>query len=327
MAEPRPSLATPASSIPIPNTQRLQIPSAAQPLQIYWPRAIVVIVIHLLALTALAPWFFSWTGVALVIVGRQMFGMLGITLCYHRLLTHRSLATPKWFERVLATLGLCCLQDTPARWVAVHRMHHQHSDKQDDPHSPAAGFLWGHIGWLLYMNRDHLSLAFRDRYAHDILRDPYYFWLERGYNGLLVYVLHVIPYFLIGLVVGWTSLGGFQAGVQFGLSLLVWGVLVRTVVIWHGTWAVNSLTHMAGYRNYETREGSYNNWFVALVTYGEGWHNNHHAQPRCANNQHRWWEFDWTFRVIRLLQTLGLAKEVVELTAGSANDEHSNREQ
>lgn len=248
----------------------------------------------------------------MVLIGHHLFGMMGITLCYHRLLTHRSLKTPKWFERTLATLGVCCLQDTPARWVAIHRLHHQQSDKQDDPHSPGAGFLWSHVGWLLYENRDHLTISSCDRYAHDILRDPYYRWLEKGINGLLIYMLHASVFFAIGFGVGYQE--SFNAGIQFGLSLVVWGVLVRTVVVWHGTWAVNSLTHVAGYRNYETREDSRNNWLVALLSHGEGWHNNHHAQPRCANNRHRWWEFDLTFQVIRFLKLVGLADEVVPVS-------------
>ena len=296
------------------------MPAAAQPLQIYWARTAVVISIHLLALAALVPWLFSWTGLILVFVGHHLFGMLGIALGYHRLLTHRALTSPKWFERLLATLGVCCLQDTPARWVATHRMHHQHSDKQDDPHSPAAGFLWGHVGWLVFENRDHLSLANLDRYAHDVLRDRYYLWLERGVNAILIYILHATVFFLIGLSIGWVSFGNFLEGLQFGLSVVVWGVLVRTVVVWHGTWAINSITHISGYRNYETREHSRNNWIVALLSHGEGWHNNHHAKPRCANNGHKWWEFDLTYWVICLLQTVGLAQQVVGLKEGPPDD-------
>ena len=320
MAEPRPRVAAPLSSSRTPRAQTLDKPSATQPLRVYWGRFAVVVSIHLLALAALIPWLFSWTGVILVLVGHHVFGMLGIAIGYHRLLTHSAFKTPKWFERLLATLGVCCLQDTPVRWAATHRMHHQYSDQQDDPHTPDAGFLWGHVGWLLFENRDHHSLASCDRYAHDLLRDPYYFWLERGANSLLVYILHAIPFFLIGLAVGWTSFGGLSAGIQFGLSLLVWGVLVRTVVVWHGTWAVNSVTHVSGYRNYETREHSRNNPIVALLSHGEGWHNNHHEKPRCANNGHKWWEFDLAFQVIRLLRVIGLAKQVVVLTPDPADD-------
>jgi fatty-acid desaturase len=303
-----------------PCDQPPERPVGTQPLRINGLRSASIIAIHVLALAAFVPWLFSWTGLILVLIGHHAFGMLGITLGYHRLLTHGALKCPKWFERLLATLGVCCLQDTPARWVAIHRMHHQHSDKQNDPHSPAAGFFWGHVGWLLYQNRDHLSLTNCDRYANDILRDPYYFWLERGINAVLLYVLHAIAFFVIGLGIGWTSSGGLVEGLRFGLSLVVWGVVVRTVVVWHVTWAVNSFTHVSGYQNYETREHSHNNWIVALLSHGEGWHNNHHAKPRCANNGHRWWEFDLTFQTIRLLQAVGLATQVVSLVADRTDD-------
>lgn len=303
---------------------KFEIPTAAQPARIYWGRATVLVSIHLLALAALSPYAFSWTGLMLVLVGHHLFGMLGVTLGYHRLLTHRSLQTPKWLERSLATLGVCCLQDTPARWVAIHRMHHQYSDCRDDPHTPAAGFLWGHFGWLFYQNQGHHTLSKCDRYAHDVLCDPYYFWLERGVNAFLVYATHAVMFFLVGFGIGWNH-GGSAAGLQFGLSLFVWGVIVRTVVVWHGTWAVNSITHVFGYRNYRTREDSRNNWIVALLSHGEGWHNNHHAQPRCANNRHKWWEFDLTFQVIRVMQMLGLAANVVVRKATPAEKTATSR--
>jgi len=297
----------------IERREKLPKPASALPLRLNKRRALVLAGIHLLALIALSPWLFSWTGLVLVLIGHHLFGMLGISLCYHRLLTHRSFVAPKWFERTLATLGVCCFQDTPARWVAIHRKHHQESDKQPDPHTPLAGFVWSHFGWLLYKNRDHHSISDCDRYAHDVLRDPYYLWLERGNNGLIVYVLHALVFFLVGFATAmWTSGGDVMAGIQFGSSLFIWGVIVRTVFVWHGTWAVNSLTHVSGYRNYETREDSRNNWFVALLSHGEGWHNNHHAKPRCANNRHRWWEFDLTYQTIRLFCLLGLAHKVVE---------------
>ncbi len=307
-------------SLSLPRLQHevMERPAASQPLRINWARTVVIVLVHVLTLLAFLPWLFSWAGVALVFVGHHLFGMLGINVCYHRLLTHRSFKSPLWFERLLATLGVCCLQDTPARWVAIHRMHHQHSDKQDDPHSPKVGFLWGHIGWLLYVNHDHLTISNCDRHARDVLRDPYYFWLERGLNGLLVYVAHAALFGLTGLVLGWMSTGSEIAALQFALSLIVWGVFLRTVLVWHGTWAVNSITHLAGYRNYETREDSRNHWLVALLSHGEGWHNNHHAQPRSANNGHKWWELDLTFQTIRLLNVVGLAEQLVVLTSAPA---------
>ena len=292
-----------ASGIPLPDEVR---PVHVLPLYV-----IGIVGTHVLALAAFVPWLFSWTGVALVVAGMYVFGMAGVTLGYHRLLTHRGFTCPLWLERTFATLGVCCLQDTPARWVAIHRLHHQHSDKQPDPHSPLVNFFWGHVGWVLVEHHEHSKVTVFERYARDLLRDPYYLWLERRLNWLRVYVAHTLVFFLAGLAWGWGTTGEYLAGLQFGLSLLLWGVVVRTVVVWHCTWSVNSLSHIWGYRNHETGDQSRNNWLVALMTSGEGWHNNHHAEQRCAAAGHKWWEFDVTWGFIRLLETVGLAKNVI----------------
>jgi sn-1 stearoyl-lipid 9-desaturase len=265
---------------------------------------------HLLALLAFVPWFFSWTGVVLLLIGDFVFGVLGINLCYHRLLTHRGFRCPKWFEHLLAVLGFCCLQDTPARWVAVHRRHHQHADEAPDPHSPLAGFVWGHLGWIVIENTDLNRLGIYERYARDLLRDPFYKRLERGPWQIWIVLLSWAVFFFGGfgasLLIGGTAMDS----VQFGLSLLLWGVILRTVVVWHQTWAVNSVTHLWGYRSYETDEASRNNVFVGIISNGEGWHNNHHADPRSAKHGHRWWELDTTYLAIRLLALVGLARDV-----------------
>lgn len=289
----------------------LPTPESTQPPQIMWTHAAVVVTTHLLAMLAVLPWCFSWTGVVLMLVGHHVFGCLGMTLGYHRLLTHRGFTCPLWLERVFALLGTCCLQDSPARWVAVHRQHHQHSDEQTDPHSPLVTFLWGHMGWLFVDNREHNRVMFLDRYARDLLQDPFYMTLERNKVWLLVYAAHAVPFFLGGLGYGWATTGDWLAGVQFGTSCLVWGVFLRTVCVWHFTWSVNSLGHLFGYRNYETDDKSTNNWLVAILADGEGWHNNHHAEPRAAAHGHRWWEFDPTFAVIRALEAIGLVQNVV----------------
>jgi stearoyl-CoA desaturase (delta-9 desaturase) len=155
------------------------------------------------------------------------------------------------------------------------------------------------------------KISMYERYARDILRDPFYLRLEKRLLWVWVYLVHAVLFFLAGLGIGWWLTGEYMDGVQFGLSLLVWGVFVRTVVVWHITWSVNSITHMWGYRNYETGENSRNNWFVALVSNGEGWHNNHHADQRSAAHGHRWWEFDVTYITIRMLRLIGLARDVV----------------
>jgi stearoyl-CoA desaturase (delta-9 desaturase) len=289
---------------------RLPLPAAVDRHRIVWSYAVTVGVYHALALLALLPWFFSWTGVGLAIGGIYVFGSLGINLCYHRILTHRGLVCPKWLEHGFAILGVCSMQDTPARWVAVHRRHHEHADRQDDPHSPLVSFIWGHTGWMLVKNRDLTGLGIYDRYAKDVLRDPFYRRLERTLLYPVIVVASWAIFFLAGFAAGLAVGDSASSAVRFGASLLIWGVFVRTVVVWHITWSVNSLAHLWGYQNYATGEYSRNNWLVALLTMGEGWHNNHHADPRSARHGHRWWEVDPIYLFVTVLEAAGLAHDV-----------------
>jgi fatty-acid desaturase len=286
-------------------------PKTTEPIQIYWMYAIPLALIHILALLALIPSLFSWTGLVLAVLGHLTFGMLGITIGYHRLLTHQGFVCPKWLEHFLALLGICCLQDSPARWVAIHRLHHRDSDERPDPHSPLVNFFWGHVGWLLVKNRDHRDINCYERYVRDLLRDPFYLRLEKHALWLLIYITHAVLFFAAGFLYGWLTRDSLSYGLWFGTSLFVWGVVVRTVFVLNGTWAVNSLSHLWGYRNYATPDNSRNNWLVALLSHGEGWHNNHHQDQRAASHGHRWWEFDMSWWVIWLLERMGLAKEVV----------------
>lgn len=278
--------------------------------KLFYSNAATIVILHLLALPALSPALFSWTGVALVFLGSYVFGGLGINIGYHRLLTHRGFRCPKWLERTFAVLGVCSLQDSPTRWVAVHRMHHQHADKPLDPHSPTVSFFWGYIGWLLFKNRQIRKRSTLDRYAKDIMHDPFYMWLYRHRMWLFVYVAHAVLFLALGCLAGWLTTRNAAAAFQFGLSVLVWGVFVRTVYFWQVTWVAQGATHSWGYRNYETGDNSRNNWIMALFTYGEGWHNNHHAQPRSACNHHRWWEIDLMYATILLLRAVGLVTEI-----------------
>ncbi len=300
--------AGPCDHAPVGTEPSIEI-SATRPLlataslQFHWPYAITIGAIHLLALLAVAPSLFSWAGVITMAVGVHIYGDLGINLCYHRLLTHRSLKTPKWLERTLVFFTLGCLEDTPAKWATVHRYHHQHADAARDPHSPLVAFLWAHVGWLLFRNPDTWNSSTMQKYARDILEDPVYMRLEKiPWLVLPIYLAHALVFFAIGFAFG---------GLPLALSLLVWGVFVRTVIVWHLSWAVNSFTHVFGYRNYETDDVSRNNAIVAILTSGEGWHNNHHHDQRCATTQLRWWEFDLTYYTILLLERLGLASDVV----------------
>jgi fatty-acid desaturase len=299
-----------------PSAPRLPLPEAVDRRRIVWPYAITVGLYHLLAALALLPFLFSWTGVMLMVLGLYVFGSLGINLCYHRLLTHRGLVCPKWLEHGFAILAVCCMQDTPARWVAVHRRHHEQADRQDDPHSPLVDFFWGHVGWMLVENRDLVRLGIYDRYAKDILRDKFYRDLERTLLYPAILFGSWLVFFLGGFSASLIAGGTWAEAAQFGASLLVWGVFVRTVVVWHITWSVNSAAHLWGYRSYETGEQSRNNWFVALISNGEGWHNNHHADPRSARHGHRRWEIDVVFATVVVLEALGLARNVCRPSPG-----------
>ena len=162
----------------------------------------------------------------------------------------------------------------------------------------------------MFLNREFLNVYDYQRFTRDILRDPFYMKLEKNENWLKIYFASMIVFFLAGFLIGW-PLWGAAAATQFGLSVMVWGVFVRTVLTWHITWSVNSVTHVWGYRNYETDDNSRNNWLVGLWANGEGWHNNHHADQRAAAHGHKWWEFDVTWLTIRAFEKLGLVHNVV----------------
>jgi fatty-acid desaturase len=287
---------------------RLPWPAAARPVRVEWPLAAGIFGYHLVAFTALLPWLFSWTGVVLAVLGIYLFSTLGLHVGYHRLLTHRGFATPKWIERTFAVLGACAMSGTPAMWVAHHRRHHQFADDEGDPHSPLVGFLWAHVGWVVIKNDDHEPARLLDRYARDIMRDPLYAAIERYYWWLIP--ASWCPFFLAGFLAELASGGTAMQALQFGSSLLVWGVFVRAVATWHISWSINSVSHVWGYRNYETRDASRNNVIVGILAGGEGWHNNHHADPSSARHGHKWWELDLAWLSIRALIALGLVSNV-----------------
>jgi len=286
----------------------LPLPLGVSERRVNWRYVAAVGTYHLLALLAFVPWFYSSAGVALAVIGVYVFGACGMNLCYHRLLTHRSFKCPLWLEHAFAILAVWCVEDTPARWVATHRMHHHRSDERPDPHSPLVNLFWSHMGWLFLENTDLNRNVAYDRYARDIIRDKFYRFIER-YVVWITFAQSVI-YFTIGFLVALALGGTFMESIQFAASIWLWGVVVRTVLVWHVTWSVNSFAHAFGYRNYETGERSRNNIWVAIVTSGEGWHNNHHAEPASACNQRHWWEIDLTYWLLCLLVLVGLAWDV-----------------
>jgi stearoyl-CoA desaturase (delta-9 desaturase) len=306
----------PAIALDIPLADRteagLALPDGVQPYRIDWLNTLTIATFHALALLALMPMFFNWTAVIVAVIAARLFGLIGINIGYHRLLTHRGFKCPKWLEHAFVVVAICCAEDTPARWVAIHRRHHEKSDEQPDPHSPLASFFWGHMGWLLVKNPDLSRLGIYERYAKDVLRDPFYVALERNFWQLKILLIQINVFFFAGLAGKLLWGGSWAEAVQFALSIVIWAVFVRTVFVWHQTWAVNSVTHIWGYRNYVTDEDSRNNLFIGYLAHGEGWHNNHHADQRSARHGHRWWEFDTTYLTIRLLEKLGLVSDIVE---------------
>ena len=278
---------------------------------------VALIVIHALAILAFLPYAFTWWGVASLLIGNFIFGSLGINLAYHRMLTHRAVEMPKWLERLLILCGVCSLEGSPLWWVLNHRIHHQKSDDEGDPHSPQKSFFWGHMQWIYTADPDRNRLSTYEKYVPDLIADPFLRWLHRGQRWVLIYIAHALAIGAIGLGVGFLVADTTEEAIQIGAKVLLWGVVVRTVYVWHITWFVNSASHRWGYRNYATPDKSTNNWWVALLTNGEGWHNNHHAAPRTCSQGHRWWEVDLTYTFVRALQVVGLARNVVPVKVAS----------
>ncbi|PSB00499.1 acyl-CoA desaturase [Merismopedia glauca] len=259
-------------------------------LDLSWFTVVFFAIAH--AIAALAPWFFSWSALGVMLFLHWLFGSIGVCLGYHRLLSHRSFQVPKWLEYAIAVVGALSLQGGPIFWVAGHRLHHAYTeDTQKDPYSAQKGFWWSHILWMFYPRPEFFEYDRYKRFAPDLDRDPFYRWLNRNF------FLLQIP---LALLLFW--LGGW--------SFIIYGVFLRAVFLWHTTWFINSVTHMWGYRTFDCPDNSRNLWWAALLTYGEGWHNNHHAYPHVAKCGWRWWEIDMTWWAIVLLKNLGWAKNV-----------------
>jgi len=248
-------------------------------------------VIHLMAIGIFFPAFFSWSGVALLVVLWYVTGGIGITLGYHRLLTHRSMKVPALLEYAIATCGALALQGGPIEWVATHRKHHAHSDQDGDPHDTHNGMGWAHIEWLYRTNKDRLHPSEYARWAMDLTKVPYYRFLEK-----------YIAVYQVALALVLFHFGGW--------SWVFWGVFGRLTFVYHCTWFVNSAAHAVGYKSFRTTDESRNCWWVAVLSFGEGWHNNHHAFPFSARHGLRDHEFDTTWIAIKVLRALKLAKNV-----------------
>ncbi|NJN85608.1 MAG: acyl-CoA desaturase [Leptolyngbyaceae cyanobacterium SL_7_1] len=247
-----------------------------------------MVALHLGVFAVFLPGTFSWGAVALCAVLHWLTAGVGITLGWHRLLTHRSFQTPKWLEYILVFCGTLAMQGGPIWWVGLHRHHHLYSDQDVDHHDSSKGFWWSHMEWMFYKVPVEREIP---RFTKDIADDPiyqfqdkYFYWIQ----AVFVFVLYLIG----------------------GLPFLVWGGIIRLVLVYHTTWLVNSATHTFGYRTYESGDRSTNCWWVALLAYGEGWHNNHHTFQYSARHGLKWWEFDATWIMIQVLQQLGLAWKI-----------------
>jgi stearoyl-CoA desaturase (delta-9 desaturase) len=264
---------------------------------INWASTIWIVLLHVGAVAAL--FHFSWIGLGLFFLLHWMTASLGICLSFHRQLTHGSFKSSRPVKYFFAVLGSLAGEGPVLYWVATHRKHHAFSDQEGDPHSPRDGAWWSHIFWLLRGHTTSESQALLQRWIPDLTKD----------RGLQIINALFLPLnFALGgmlFAIGWAFWGPAT-----GVSLVLWGVFARLVFVLHTTWLVNSATHIWGYRNYETRDDSRNLWWVGLLAYGEGWHNNHHAHPRLAAHGHKWWEFDMTWQAIHLMERVGLVWDV-----------------
>jgi stearoyl-CoA desaturase (delta-9 desaturase) len=257
--------------------------------KVNWLTSIVLVWFHVMAIAAF--FSFTWTHLIVAALLYWMSVGLGISMGYHRLHTHRGFGTSKAFEYFLALCGTLTLEGGPIFWVAMHRRHHQHSDQPLDPHTPRVSGFWSHMGWIVFGESHHNDTTLMGRYAPDLGRDPFYRWLN---------TFHWVPLTVLGLTL--LAVGGWP--------LVNWAIFLRVVVGLHATWFVNSATHMWGRRRFATLDDSKNLWWVAMLTFGEGWHNNHHAHPVSARHGLAWYEFDPTWLQLKGLQAVGLVWDV-----------------
>src|SRR5579872_4283317 len=267
-----------------------------------WLTTSVLVLLHTGAIAAL--FMFSWRALAVAAFLYWMAIGLGISLGYHRLHTHRSYKVPLWLEYFFAFCGTLTLEGGPIFWVATHRIHHQKADLPGDPHSPHDGPWWAHVGWILFGEAKHNNTRLMAKYAPDLAKDRFYVWLN-NYHWVPIVLLSGLLY----------AIGGWP--------LILWGVCLRVVVGLHATWLVNSATHMWGGRRFATRDDSRNNWWVALLTFGEGWHNNHHAHPTSARHGLAWYEFDLSWITLTILKFFHIARavRVAKVNSGLAERE------
>jgi stearoyl-CoA desaturase (delta-9 desaturase) len=285
--------------------------AADDPQRIDWLRVVPFVGLHLACVAVV---YVGVSGTALAVAAAlYLVRMFAVTGFYHRYFSHRAFKTSRGVQFLFAALGASAVQRGPLWWAAHHRHHHAHADRPADPHSPKQhGFLWSHMGWFLARANFPTKLEL----VRDLASYPELRWLDRF--DAAVPALLAASLYAVG-----AALERYAAGLGTSAEqLLVWGFAVSTVALWHATFAVNSLAHTLGGRRFETRDGSRNNFALALLTLGEGWHNNHHRYPAAARQGFRWWEIDVTYYVLRLLALIGVISDLrpapARILAGNA---------
>lgn len=264
------------------------------PERLRWNNVDWIVVAWMVAMHAgalVAPFYFSWQAVAVTFVLHWFTASIGICLGYHRFLSHKSFKLKSPARLLSLFAGVLSGEGSPIAWAATHRLHHQRSDLEGDPHSPSVSSIWSHLTWMFVRRTKAEQEALFKKYTPDLINDPVLQFFEKTYFAWLV--ASGVALYAIG-----------------GMPMLLWGLCVRMVLVYHGTWCVNSATHLWGYRNYDCRDDSKNLWWVAIWAYGEGWHNNHHSHPHVAPAGHRWWELDPTWWSIKVMRLFGQAYDV-----------------
>ena len=253
--------------------------------KINWVTTLILAGLHIGAFAAF--FCFSWKAFFMAVALHWVAVGWGISLGYHRLHTHQSYQCPRWLEYFFAVCGTMTLEGGPMFWVGTHRVHHAKSDKAGDPHSPHEGTFWSHMGWIVFGETNHNNSQFMAKHAPELARHKFYWWLN---------TYHWIPVVATGLAL--LAFGGW--------SMFLWGFCLRIVYGLHCTWLINSATHIFGSRRFETADDSRNSFILAVLTFGEGWHNNHHAHQTSARHGMLWYEFDISWITLKLLKSVGL---------------------
>ena len=272
-----------------------QAHDALEKKRIDWLRAVPFILLHVACLGVI---LVGWSPVA-VLVAVVMYGlrMFAITAFYHRYFSHKAFKTSRLMQFVFALLGATAVQRGPLWWASHHRHHHTNSDSREDNHSPhQSGFLWSHMGWFLSNQHFHT----KHHYIKDFSKVPELHFIDR-FDVLMPVVLALILF-----ISGELLANQFPELGTNGWQMFIWGFVVSTVVLYHGTFTINSFAHRFGKRSFNTKDDSRNNFWLALITFGEGWHNNHHYYPGSARQGFRWWQIDLTYYVLKVMAWLGL---------------------